>query len=185
MPSERSLENLKNGHKFKRDDEATKAAARAAGKKRSQNVALRKQLTQMLQSPQDVDASTLTALRRFGIDDEHPGYQAMMLVRLLGLTGSVNGQVALKAIAQVVELTGSDAATQLAKERMKLDKERIAIDRERLELERLRAAVAPAPDAVPCIIDDISGDDGEAGVEDREGVQQQEESEKGAETLHE
>ena len=155
MPSKNSLANLSKGKKFTSGDEAPKRAQLASAKKRSQNIALRKQLAQMLDSPQSVDAATLKAVRRFGIVGDNPSYQAMMLVRLLGLTGSVNGNVALKAIAQVIELTGNDADSVLAKEKLKLDKERIAIERERLELERLRATNAPEPDDIPRIIDDI------------------------------
>lgn len=135
MPSEKSLENLKNGRRFKRDDDATKQAARNAAKAKSKNVTMRKLGLQLLNATPNVTDATVKQLKQLGLDADNPDLQTLILARIGAMAIGKDAKLALQAAQMLLEITGSDAKSMTAAESRKLQRERLAFERERMERE--------------------------------------------------
>lgn len=133
MPNAKSLENLKKGRKFKRDDDATKEAARNAAKANHRNTTIRRIAKDMLSATPEVGEGTLRQLKQLGLNSETPDLQTLILARIGAMAIGKDSRLALQATQMLMELTGNDARSLIAAEDHEIQRERLAFERERME----------------------------------------------------
>lgn len=134
MPSEKSLENLKKGRRFtaNADDIQTKRAQSNGGKTRAKKIAMRKQAQDILNAIPNVGENTLTQLRQLGMETDNPTLQTLILARIGAMAIGKDSRLALQATQMLLEITGNDARTMIAKEDQKIQREKIAFEREKI-----------------------------------------------------
>ena len=135
MVNQKSLDNLKNGKRFKPDDDATKNAARNAAKAKSKNVAMRKLAQQLLNAKPEVGDGTIRQLKQLGFNTESPDLQTLILARIGSMAIGKDPRIALQAVQMLLEITGNDSKSMTAAEDHKIQRERLALDCERMERE--------------------------------------------------
>ena len=135
MPSEKSLENLKKGRRFKRDDDATKEAARNAAKAKSKNVTMRKLGLKLLNATPEVGEGAIKQLKQLGLEADNPDLQTLILARIGAMAIGKDSRIALQAAQMLLEITGNDVKSIIADKDHKIQKKRLALERERMERE--------------------------------------------------
>lgn len=133
MVNKRSLDNLKNGKRFKPDDDATKNAARNAAKAKSKNVAMRKLAQQLLNAKPEVGDGTIRQLKQLGLNTESPDLQTLILARIGSMAIGKDSRLALRATQMLLEIAGNDVRSLIAAEDHEIQRERLAFERERME----------------------------------------------------
>ena len=125
MPTERQLENLKKGRKFRANDEATRQSAAKAAHAKHRNTRLRKLATEMLTATPETTEEMIRFLKRLGIDEDNPDLQTLMLARIGACAIGKEPRVAMQAAQLLIELTGNDAKTVNAAADRALQRERL------------------------------------------------------------
>lgn len=143
MVSQKSLDNLKNGKRFKPDDDATKNAARNAAKSKSRNVALRKHAQQLLVAKPEVTDGTVRQLKQLGMNTEEPDLQTLILARIGAMAIGKDSRLALQASQMLFEITGNDARSMIAAEGHAIQREKLKLERERFEFDCAQTANTP------------------------------------------
>lgn len=161
MPNEKSLENLKKGRRFKRDDDATKEAARNAAKSKSRNVSIRKQGIKMLNAVPNVGEATLKQLKQLGMEVDDPTLQTLILARIGAMAIGKDSRLALQAAQMLLEITGNDVKSVNAAKDRKIQKVRLEIERERLERDNPSSGEETCARIIVAADGGIEVDDGE------------------------
>lgn len=130
MPSEKSLENLKKGRRFKCDDSATINARKNSHESQRKNIAARKAFKDALAmlAGDVLSESQVEMLRKQGIDVD--GKTLMELGAATTILQWLMGD--MKAGALAMEISGNDNAAEqrsIERERLALEKERIAMQK--------------------------------------------------------
>lgn len=146
MVNQKSLDNLKNGKRFKPDDDATKNAARNAAKAKSKNVAMRKLAQQLLNAKPEVGDGTIRQLKQLGLNADNPDLQTLILARIGAMAIGKDSRLALQATQMLMEIAGNDARSLSAADEHEIQRERLEIERERMELTKHYAAVKNSAD---------------------------------------
>lgn len=134
MLNEKSLENLKKGRRFtaNADDVLTKKAQSNGGKATARKIAMRKQAQDILNAIPNVGENTLTQLKQLGMETDNPTLQTLILARIGAMAIGKDSRLALQATQMLLEITGNDARTMIAKEDQKIQREKIALEREKI-----------------------------------------------------
>lgn len=158
-------EGLENGKPYRFSGERARECGRKGGRNKGVNARFRKLAEMMFSAPAKLTEENKKTIREFlGIgDDETVTNRMLYLSKLNALLGGTKTrpEVFLSAFGKAIELDGQDAATEIAKEKIKLEKERIKLERERIALERERMQLARGVSEdvpAPVIIDDIPED---------------------------
>lgn len=137
MPSEKSLENLKKGRRFtaNADDVLTKRAQSNGGKATARKIAMRKQAQDILNAMPNVGETTINQLRQLGMETDNPTLQTLILARIGAMAIGKDSRLALQATQMLLEITGNDVRSMIAKEDQKIQREKIALERERMNVD--------------------------------------------------
>lgn len=163
-------EGIENGKSYRFSGERARECGRKGGKSHGVNARFRKLAEMMFSAPAKLTEENKRMIREFlGVDDDELVTNRMLyLSKLNALLGGTETrpEVFLSAFTKAIELDGQDVATEIAKERMKLERERVALERDRiaLERERMQLSCGVSEDApVPIIVDDIPAEEGGNG----------------------
>lgn len=136
MVNQKSLDNLKNGKRFKPDDNATKNAARNAAKAKSKNVAMRKLAQQLLNAKPEVGDGTIRQLKQLGFNTESPDLQTLILARIGSMAIGKDSRLALQATQMLLEISGNDVRSLIAADEREIQTAHLELERERFEFEK-------------------------------------------------
>ena len=137
MPNERSLENLKKGRRFTADadDVLTKKAQSNGGKARARNISMRKLGLQLLNATPEVGEGTIKQLKQLGLNTDTPDLQTLILARIGAMAIGKDSRLALQATQMLLEITGNDVRSQIAKVDQEIQIERLKLEKERMQKE--------------------------------------------------
>lgn len=136
-------QNLNGRKSFTKGSPEAKAAQAKSIASYRRKRDMRDTIVTMMSAQPDVDENILRNLRKIGIDDNSPTMQTLVCANLLTIaTSGRSPKFALQAIAIIGELTGCDASSKIAAERLKLDKARLKLEKERFELEKSKLTAA-------------------------------------------
>lgn len=134
-----NAENLNNRKSFKKGSPEAKLAQIKSTETHRRRKNMRETVVAMMSAKPEVDRSVLQNLRRLGLEEDNPTMQTLICANLMTIATSARApKFALQAIEIIGELTGCDASSKIAAERLKLDKARLKLERERFELEKAK-----------------------------------------------
>ena len=128
--------NLSNGARTRFDGERAAAAGRKSGAARRRQSSIRALGKTLLHTPVNITAEQLADLTRFGITEDNPELQLMMLCRLASVALYGDPQYAVPAINKLVEICGLDSRTIDNKADRKLREQELQLRREQFEEQR-------------------------------------------------
>lgn len=134
-----NLENLEHRKPFEAGSERLRQAVAKSTATKMRRKNMRETVLAMMEARPKPTDELLRDLRKMGLENPEPDLQTIICANLLSIATLKRApKSALQAIEIIGELTGCDASTKIASERMKLERARLKLERERFEFEKAR-----------------------------------------------